>query len=113
MLPLGETLDHRTKALQPFDASFTQAIKSSRIAPKNEPVYTVTAVQTSNEAKAGESVPNITCLPVGFNDPWTINQFAYLDQQPTEITVIGSFGTGQDTTGTQRYLIKFHEGFHF
>ena len=111
--PLGETLDHRTKALKPFYASFTPEIVATKIVAKIEPVYSAPAVQMFDGSKAGAQVPNITALPVGAADPWTINQFVYLDQQPAELTVIGGFGTGQDSAGTQRYLIKFHDGIHF
>jgi len=111
--PLGETLDHTAKALKPFYASFTQAASINRIAPKIEPVYSVPAVQVFDGTKAGAPAPNITGLPVGYKDPWTMNQFVYLDTQPAELTAIAGFGTGAEIGGAQRYLIKFHDGIHF
>ena len=57
--------------------------------------------------------PNVAGLPVAGGSPWTINQFVYLDKQPDELTMLGGFGSATDDAGTQRYLIKFHDGIHF
>ncbi len=111
--PLYDTLDHNTAALKPFYASFTPPIIVHQVVPKADPVFQTAAVQTFTGTGAGISTPDVASLPTGSTDPWTINQFVYLDKQPDELTALGGFGSGADDSGTQRYLIKFHDGIHF
>ena len=56
---------------------------------------------------------DVDSLPYQGTDPWTINQFVFLNTQPKELTVISGFGDGRDTGGQERFLIKFHDGIHF
>ncbi len=70
-------------------------------------------VQTFDGNQRGFVRRDVPNLPYEGTDPWTINQFVYLNQQPEELTVISGFGSGADTGGEQRFLIKFHDGIHF
>ncbi len=56
---------------------------------------------------------DVAALPYQSTDPWTINQFVFLEKQPEELTLIGGFGDGTDNDGEQRFLIKFHGGIQF
>ncbi len=42
-----------------------------------------------------------------------MNLFAYFDKTPGELTTLAGFGDDSDNNGTQRYLLKFHDGIHF
>ena len=53
-------------------------------------------------------------LPTRARDPWTINLFCRMDQQPANHTVIAGFGQANDgQSGMGRYLSKFANGIHF
>ena len=86
-------------------------------APKRLPpgttVFQLPAVQTFDGHRRGFVKNDLSTLPTASDDPWTINQFIYMDSQPEELTLIGGFGDGADTPGQQRFLIKFHNGLHF
>jgi len=110
--PLYDTLDQANGALKPFYASFTPA-PLPPVRPQADPVFQATAVQTFAGTGAGSDTANVANLPIAAGDPWTINQWVYLDKQPGELTALGGFGSGEDIPGTQRYLIKFHDGIHF
>ena len=80
--------------------------------PAGTVIFQMPAVQPFDGAQAGFT-KEVPALPTASDDPWTINQFVYMDKQPEELTVIGGFGSGADTPGQQRFLIKFHDGIHF
>ena len=52
-------------------------------------------------------------LPVGAQDPWTINFFVKMDKQPENRTLLVGFGDAKDEGGHARYLAKFANGIHF
>lgn len=118
--PLYEPIDHAGPDLKKFYASFTPPAPP-KVVPSTAPVFQSAAVQTFSGTAKGHETPNVTGsetpnvphLPINATDPWTINQFVYLDTQPSELTIVGGFGSGVDDAGTQRYLIKFHDGIHF
>jgi alpha-mannosidase len=56
---------------------------------------------------------DVPTLPTAADEPWTINQFVYMDTQPEELTLISGFGDASDSSGQERFLIKFHDGIHF
>ncbi len=110
--PLYDRLDHAGPDLKPFYASFVPVAEPKPVAKEN-PVFQAAPVQTFGGTGDGSKTANVAGLPLGASDPWTINQFVYLDKPLDELTLIGGFGSGADDSGTQRYLIKFHDGIHF
>jgi len=53
-------------------------------------------------------------LPVKANDPWTLNLFCKVDDQPEDLTLIAGFGRAIDgRQGTGRYFSKFSKGINF
>jgi len=81
--------------------------------PAGTVVYQLAATQTGDGTQTGFIKKDVPDLPYQGTDPWTINQFVYLDKQPEELTLIGGFGDAADTAGQERFLIKFHDGIHF
>jgi alpha-mannosidase len=56
---------------------------------------------------------DVTGLPTSGSAPWTINLWAYFENTPGELTTLAGFGDDSDTTGAERYLLKYHDGIHF
>ncbi len=81
--------------------------------PPSTIVFQQAGSQTFDGTQAGIIQKDAPNLPYEGSDPWTINQFVYLDKQPEELTVISGFGDGSDNAGQQRFLIKFHDGIQF
>ena len=77
------------------------------------PVFEAGEAQTFDGKRRGFSKNGLVGLPVKATDPWTINLFVYTDTQPSELTTIGGFGDGSDSSGQQRYIAKFQGGIHF
>ena len=76
-------------------------------------VYENDAVQTFDGSSGGFTKQPLTPMPTAGASPWTMNLFAYFDTMPGELTTLAGFGDDSDTAGTQRYLLKFHDGIHF
>ncbi len=81
--------------------------------PAGTAVFQLADVQTFGGTQRGVIRRDVPGLPYQSTDPWTINQFVYLNEMPEELTLIGGFGDGSDNAGEQRFLIKFHDGIHF
>lgn len=65
------------------------------------------------EPKITKAFP-VDNLPVKARDPWTLNFFCKIDQQPEDRTIIAGFGRATDgRTGTGRYFTKFPKGLNF
>ncbi len=90
----------------------TPAPVVKRLAPGTV-VFKLPAVQAFDGTRPGFVKNDVSLLPTGGTDPWTINQFVYMDTQPAELTVLGGFGDAKDAPGQERFLIKFHDGIHF
>ncbi len=53
-------------------------------------------------------------LPVKATEPWTLNLFCKVDDQPEDLTLIAGFGRAIDgRQGTGRYFSKFTKGINF
>lgn len=52
-------------------------------------------------------------LPGSATEPWSVSMWVKVDSEPTGMAVIGGFGNGQDSEGTQRYLAAFDGHPHF
>lgn len=53
-------------------------------------------------------------LPIKATDPWTLNLFCKVDDQPEDLTLIAGFGRAVDgRNGTGRYFSKFTKGINF
>jgi hypothetical protein len=81
--------------------------------PPGTVAFQMADVQTFDGTQGGFRKKDVPGLPYEGTDPWTINQFVFLNQQPEELTLIGGFGDAADTAGQERFLIKFHDGIHF
>ena len=57
----------------------------------------------------------IPALPTEAADPWSMNMWVQVDQEPEELTILGGFGdvTSARPIGCQRYLVKMRGGIHF
>ena len=77
------------------------------------PVFRSGETLTLTGTESGPQWASVPNLPVRGGAPWTLNLFVYMDKQPEELTVLGGFGDATDTSGAQRYLVKFHNGIHF
>ena len=77
------------------------------------PVFESRDPQTFAGTGDGFSRENVSALPTKGEAPWTINLFVLTDATPGELTTLGGFGDDSDNSGTQRYLIKFHDGINF
>ena len=52
--------------------------------------------------------------PRGAKDPWTLNFWLLVDEQPEDRSIIAGFGRARDgESGTGRYLAKFGTGIQF
>jgi alpha-mannosidase len=81
--------------------------------PPGTVAFQLADTQAFDGTQEGFLKKDVPGLPYEGTDPWTINQFVYLNQQPEELTLIGGFGDAADTAGQERFLIKFHDGIHF
>jgi alpha-mannosidase len=52
-------------------------------------------------------------LPVSAGARWTINLFTKVEAQPGELTILGGFGDGDDSNGTERFLVARHGRLYF
>ena len=77
------------------------------------PVFASAAPRTFKGAGRGFTADAVANLPIAADAPWTINLWAYTTETPGELAVLGGFGDASDTSGTQRFLIKFQDGIHF
>ncbi|RYX84429.1 alpha-mannosidase [bacterium] len=57
--------------------------------------------------------PELSSLPIGDADSWTINFFVYMDKAPLDHTLMAGFGDASDQNGTQRYLGRVGGGIQF
>lgn len=78
-----------------------------------KPVFTLAEIRSFDGAGEGVTQSDVTGMPTSGNAPWTLDLSVYTDREPDELTMIGGFGDGRDSAGTQRYLIKLHGGIHF
>ena len=81
--------------------------------PAGTLLFQNTDMLTFDGNQQGMTQRDVANLPYQSTDPWTINQFVYLDRQPEELTLISGFGDGSDNSGEQRFLIKFHGSIQF
>ena len=66
------------------------------------------------EPKTSRVFNSISGMPVHATDPWTLNLFCKIDDQPEDRTMIAGFGRSIDgRTGTGRYFTKFARGINF
>ncbi len=75
----------------------------------NAPVYTL-----ENYVADGKSGLELRPdgLPVKANQPWTMNMFVKMSEEPETRTMIAGFGNMADKTGQGRYMTKFSNGVH-
>jgi alpha-mannosidase len=74
------------------------------------PVY---ALETIDKERYGSTIENTGGLPVKASDPWTINVWVRMDEQPTNRTLFVGFGNcDARTPGQARYIGKFAGGVH-
>jgi len=74
------------------------------------------AVFTSPELKpgVGRTFTSVKGMPTHPTDPWTLNFFCKIDNQPDDRTMIAGFGRSIDgESGTGRYFTKFAQGLNF
>ncbi len=71
------------------------------------------AQEVLDGAGDGVELPLGEGAPTRATDPWTINAWLWVDEQPGDFTIIAGFGSGHGPLGTERYLTKFPHGFHF
>ncbi len=66
------------------------------------------------EPKTARTFSQIKSMPIHGSDPWTLNLFCKIDNQPEDRTIIAGFGRSIDgRTGTGRYFTKFAQGINF
>jgi alpha-mannosidase len=75
-----------------------------------KPVYHIAAVSCP-----AQSIDEpISSLPIHPGQPWTMNLFVRIENQPGNRTLIAGFGrSDNDAEGTGRYFAKFANGIHF
>jgi alpha-mannosidase len=73
------------------------------------PIYTGEASQPGTVTRT-----DVAGLPAKAGDPWTMNLYVKVDQQPEDRTLIAGFGRPRDgASGRGRYLAKFGDGIRF
>ncbi|MEA2551928.1 MAG: alpha-mannosidase [Fimbriimonadaceae bacterium] len=114
------TLD---RALEPGQAETLAVTGVKDLAPRGNAVTGQTielaergAVFTSPplEPKTSREFKPVEGLPVGANEPWTLNLFCKPDVKPEPLTLIAGFGRAIDgRNGTGRYFSNFQNGINF
>ena len=113
LAPLKSGIDYQLVAtgMRDLSPASNATIRASCAVTLSQPVYFRPETVVCDGQQSFE-VP-VSGLPVGANDPWTINFFVRTDHEPGNRTLIAGFGEVTDNTGKARYLSKFANGIHF
>lgn len=73
------------------------------------PIFTVDSYVA--DGKSGKEI-RPESLPVKANEPWTLNLFVRVQEEPETRAIIAGFGSVADKRGQGKYLAKFVNGVH-
>jgi alpha-mannosidase len=111
--PKGDKLTLAIDGLRDLSPAGNAVKGLQRSVPVLRPIAAVKEAVLDGEGGGFKEMPLGDGAPVGAAAPWTINAWLWIDKPLEDLTMIAGFGDCQDRSGSQRYLAKFAEGFHF